>query len=160
MVFLCKKMTRTKVKGTKFKAASSPDQEPDFYSMPPLVPNVTSDEDMSHDSGEQPSSQGYEQRPQYYEQPLQPLVPAASSSSYEPLPYDYQPRFAASNFACDRVLDEAVEELFMDMPHDGTTGNDPLDDFVQDWVPADAGFAQTLDNDAALGFMLEKLLEE
>ena len=32
-VFLCKKMTRTKVKGTKFKAASSPDQEPDFYKM-------------------------------------------------------------------------------------------------------------------------------
>lgn len=31
--FLCKHMVRTKVKGTKFKAASSPDQEPDFYSM-------------------------------------------------------------------------------------------------------------------------------
>ena len=36
-VFLCKKMTRTKVKGTKFKAASSPDQEPDFYTMVRLV---------------------------------------------------------------------------------------------------------------------------
>jgi hypothetical protein len=31
--FLCKTMVRTKVKGTKFKAASSPDEEPDFYSM-------------------------------------------------------------------------------------------------------------------------------
>ena len=31
--FLCKRMLRTKVKGTKFKAASSPDQEPNFYSM-------------------------------------------------------------------------------------------------------------------------------
>jgi hypothetical protein len=31
--FLCKHMVRTKVKGTRFKAASSPDQEPDFYSM-------------------------------------------------------------------------------------------------------------------------------
>ena len=30
---LCKKMCRTKVKGTKFKAASSPDSEPDFYWM-------------------------------------------------------------------------------------------------------------------------------
>jgi len=29
-VFLCKQMTRTKVKGTKFKAASSPEEEPDF----------------------------------------------------------------------------------------------------------------------------------
>ena len=32
-IFLAKKMQRTKVKGTKFKAASSPDQEPDFYKM-------------------------------------------------------------------------------------------------------------------------------
>jgi hypothetical protein len=31
--FLTKKMSRTKVKGTKFKAASSPDQEPDFFRM-------------------------------------------------------------------------------------------------------------------------------
>ena len=31
--FLCKRMVRTKVKGTKFKAASSPEQEPDFYAM-------------------------------------------------------------------------------------------------------------------------------
>lgn len=31
--FLCKRMVRTKVKGTRFKAASSPDQEPDFYTM-------------------------------------------------------------------------------------------------------------------------------
>lgn len=35
--FLCKQMVRTKVKGTKFKAASSPDAEPDFYRMPPVV---------------------------------------------------------------------------------------------------------------------------
>ena len=31
--YLAKKMQRTKIKGTKFKAASNPDQEPDFYSM-------------------------------------------------------------------------------------------------------------------------------
>lgn len=52
---LCKKMIRTKVKGTRFKAASSPDSEPDFYSMPPVVgmvvsPHPSSDEEMSHDS--------------------------------------------------------------------------------------------------------------
>eukprot|EP00934_Nitzschia_sp_Nitz4_P004620 Nitzschia sp. Nitz4//scaffold133_size116822//4807//6162//NITZ4_003790-RA/size116822-processed-gene-0.47-mRNA-1//-1//CDS//3329535345//4610//frame0 len=38
-LFLAKKMQRTKIKGTKFKAASSPDQEPDFYSMPALGPS-------------------------------------------------------------------------------------------------------------------------
>lgn len=176
-VFLCKQMTRTKVKGTKFKAASSPEGEPDFYSMvsygttlylnqgitafsrtfltrndllkflqPPLVPNVTSDEDMSHESEQV-----------HYEAPMVPTV-----NSFEPLPYDYQPRFAAAApqpaaYACDRVLDEAVEELFMDTPADSA---DPLDDFVSDWVPTDNTFAQSLENDAALGFMLEKLLEE
>jgi hypothetical protein len=30
---LAKRMKRTKIKGTKFKAASSPESEPDFYSM-------------------------------------------------------------------------------------------------------------------------------
>ena len=115
------------------------------------MPTVTSDEDMSHDSD--PSHFTH----QRYEQAVQPQV-----ASYEPLPYDYQPRFAApqpaaASYACDRVLDEAVEELFMDIPNESS---DPLDDFVQDWVPTDAGFAQTLENDAALGFMLEKLLEE
>ena len=34
--FLTKRMVRTKIKGTKFKAASSPDQEPDFYAMEPV----------------------------------------------------------------------------------------------------------------------------
>jgi hypothetical protein len=33
-VFLCHKMTRTKIKGTGCKAASSPETEPDFYKMP------------------------------------------------------------------------------------------------------------------------------
>lgn len=49
---LCKKMTRTKVKGTKFKAASSPEQEPDFYQMPAVVVSpLNSDEDScSHQS--------------------------------------------------------------------------------------------------------------
>jgi hypothetical protein len=31
--FLAKRMQRTKIKGTKFKAASSPEQEPNFYTM-------------------------------------------------------------------------------------------------------------------------------
>jgi len=36
--FLCHKMTRTKIKGTGFKAASSPETEPDFYHMPYVQP--------------------------------------------------------------------------------------------------------------------------
>ena len=43
--FLTKYMARTKVKGTGFKAASSPDMEPDLYSMPHvsiIIPQVSS----------------------------------------------------------------------------------------------------------------------
>jgi len=39
--FLCKRMMRTRIKGTGIKAASSPQTEPDFYAMPP-VKNVSS----------------------------------------------------------------------------------------------------------------------
>lgn len=121
-----------------------------------MIPTVTDHEDMSHDSDPSSNNQFETMR---YEPPVQPPM----FQAYEPLPYDaystqlaalgqpYTPQYA------DRVLDEAVEELFMDIP-DGNA--EPLDEFVQDWVPADAGFAQTLENDAALGFMLEKLLEE
>jgi hypothetical protein len=34
--YLTKRMVRTKIKGTGFKAASNPECEPDFYSMPPV----------------------------------------------------------------------------------------------------------------------------
>lgn len=36
--YLCRAMLRTKVKGTGYKASSSPNSEPDFYSMPPVYP--------------------------------------------------------------------------------------------------------------------------
>lgn len=119
---------------------------------------------MSHDSD--PSHCHFEVNPAY-EQQQQPMQPPAAAASYEPLPYEYQPAFAAAvpqyanNNACeDRVLDEAVEELFMDMMPNSSASADPFEDFVNDWVPQDATFSATLENDAALGFMLEKLLEE
>jgi hypothetical protein len=53
--FLCKHMVRTKVKGTKFKAASSPEQEPDFFVLPPVCVVVVtphgSECDNSDDDG-------------------------------------------------------------------------------------------------------------
>lgn len=58
--FLCEQMTRTKVKGTGFKAASSPQSEPDFWRMPPVntvTPCHTSDDDSSSEySGSYTSS--------------------------------------------------------------------------------------------------------
>ncbi|KAL3916215.1 MAG: hypothetical protein SGILL_005278 [Bacillariaceae sp.] len=47
---LVKRMKRTKIKGTKFKAASSPDQEPDFYSMPPVAAAAQVSDESSSDN--------------------------------------------------------------------------------------------------------------
>jgi hypothetical protein len=52
--FLCKRMMRTRIKGTGIKAASSPQTEPDFYSMPPVKDfsqSSASLEDYGNNSG-------------------------------------------------------------------------------------------------------------
>jgi hypothetical protein len=201
--FLCKQMVRTKVKGTRFKAASSPEQEPDFYTMvrynegdgirfdhlfvkrmnlthclfssfffnrqPPVVvsPINTSDEDMSHGSEQSLDT-------------LSHMHPLTVTSVFEPLPlqYDSAATPVASYEAiapaptnslslldpqslndADRILDEAVNELFLTE----TGENDSLADFVHDWDPTDlscTSFGASLQDDIQLGFMLEKLLED
>jgi hypothetical protein len=184
-------MTRTKVKGTKFKAASSPEQEPDFYTMPPvtITPINTSDEEMSHDDGSSshPSSsamgssmpqqysvqiqqqQSFEPLPIQFLQnpqmsmPIQPpmmMMPPLSSSSSSYAAASPAPVFFSwpSTAETDQVLDEAVDELFLSESTMGAAA-DVFNDFVHDWDP-NSDFAQTLENDKQLGYMLEKLLED
>lgn len=38
-LFLCQNMTRIRIKGTGIKGKANPSSEPDFYSMPPIVPD-------------------------------------------------------------------------------------------------------------------------
>ena len=160
-VFLAKRMERTKVKGTRFKAASSPDSEPDFYSMPLVTPHVSSDEEQSTGSVSHSDT---------FSAPATNPIPA----SFEPLPIRYssapimppQPQFALSSMPApapvqrqqqqqaapvDRVLDEAVDALLL-------SGDDTLADFCFDWDPTGSGMA--LEDDTQLGYMLEKLLED
>jgi hypothetical protein len=86
----------------------------------------------------------------------QPMSPAMTSYS----PYAALLTPTTSNFFgtsdADRILDEAVEELFL---HSDEAGEiDGLADFVQDWNPArDFGSPQ---DDAQLGYLLDKLLED
>lgn len=173
---LCKKMSRTKVKGTKFKAASSPENEPDFYSMKPIVvsPHNSSDEEMSHHSGgthetltnhahmmqQRHMADGIVQNysfdplPLQYEH-MQPMTTAFSNVLSMPsLPYQRNPSYVPAAPPCevDRIFDEAVDELFLD------DGVQDLSEFVQDWDPT--ANMQAVEDDAQLGFLLEKLLEE
>lgn len=196
--FLCKRMIRTKVKGTKFKAASSPDQEPDFYTMPSVtitpshsphaspkhqpiayddssqsetisatpLPGPSSDLRSVFNSNPAPYQQQQiepfpfqQQLQQQFQQPsisqAHLSVPAAQNP-YEAAPAP--PPYAGPNQA-DQILDEAINELFLNSSSNNMTAEmNDLDDFVRDWEPRN--FSQTLDNDLALGFMLDKLLEE
>jgi hypothetical protein len=166
MEFLCKKMTRTKVKGTKFKAASSPEQEPDFYRMTPVAPRYvtphTSDEELSFDSQSSreqtlsmfSSSNVCNPEPNTFSfsnmssQPLQPLSLSSVNS------FNFVPTYSvAPTMEADRILDEAVNELFLSDAQE----LDTLADFVNDWDP---NFGAMLEDDAQLGFMLDRLLED
>jgi len=172
--FLCKKMTRTKVKGTMFKAASSPEQEPDFYSMPPVIVSPSnSDDDSSYQVN---SIQKNESE----------VMTTISNINYDPVPLSFaqipynepQNRYysqtqlsnalmASSNAAAcfvngvsipsnaDRILDEAVDELFLQQEE-----VDNLDEFVHDWDPSfdEAVNGVGIEDDSQLGYLLEKLL--
>jgi hypothetical protein len=149
---LCKRMGRTKVKGTRYKAASSPDQEPDFYTMPPVVTPNHSDEE-SFDSGRTPDNMIYSQSANIQQIPLQ------FASFQQQLPISFSPMISGSSFLpnseADRILDEAVDELFLNDNGD----QDNLAEFVHDWDP-DNTFGDVLQDDQQLGFMLDKLLED
>lgn len=182
--YLCKRMTRTKVKGTKFKAASSPDSEPDFYTMPPVAavanqvvtPHHSSDEEMSFDSssaaarryGRPEPTSGVVPYPSFgpqYSQgppPLSTLSFAAAGASNVVTSSSASSGSSSSSSSgslssSDFALDSAVDELLLN-----EIGNE--DDFLSDLATWDAsafgGEAGVEMEDVQLGFMLEKLLED
>lgn len=178
-VFLCKKMIRTKVKGTKFKAASNPEAEPDFYSMPPVVtPPHSSDEEQSYESQAAAScgSKILNSRIQARlldmkalpAMQLAELAPVLAHTANRPQEAQYLLRQMSKAFSApisiqqvqsqgtnaDPVLDEAVDELFLGE-------QDPnLVEFIQEWDPTFNSLQESLEDDINLGFMLEKVLEE
>jgi len=158
-IHLCKRMQRVKVKGTKFKAASSPESEPDFYKMPPVTvtPVHSSDEEYSYGSAPQEQQQftPVAQMPQSSFDPLHaggfssivtsaPVESQAASmyNQYAPLQAVSQPSYA------DQILDEAVDELFL---QEAMLENSQAWDMLGD----DASLP-----DEQLGMLLEQLLEE
>jgi hypothetical protein len=168
--FLCKQMTRTKVKGTGFKAASSPDQEPDFWRMAPVNPITPShsDEDDSSTHSDSTASQ-----PQAYCVPSFSPVQASHSiptsftipdvqtsqqeetvdMSLEPIPLNAQVSDSDSE-----VLDEVVDELFL---HEAPEENDNILDFVNTWNPHSVELLDVnIPDDVQLGLLLERILAE
>ena len=167
-------MIRTKVKGTRFKAASSPEQEPDFYSMPPVVvsphaspqhqSHVPSDGSVSETSLS-PVNDVYSmfkntqahvamEPASIYSQFIPPSAVQVASSVPAPIPFSAAP---ASPVEADEVLDEAVDQLFLNGPNPDLGD---LNDFVHDWDPNSHAVAHSLENDIQLGYMLDRLLAD
>lgn len=167
--YLCKKMIRTKVKGTRFKAASSPESEPDFYKMNPVIvtPPHSSEDEFSYGTEITPQ-QPFAAAPAPQVQSFDPLpvsfisqVPMAPERSiYEAtassIPYAAYPESINSvpdRGYADQVLDEAVDELFL---QEALQENDPI---IGGWDTASFGDDASL-QDEQLGMLLEQLLDE
>jgi hypothetical protein len=179
--YLCKRMTRTKVKGTKFKAASSPDSEPDFYTMPPVTnqvvtPHHSSDEEMSFDSSSAAARYNGSRSNPSVAAPVAPSMYSTFVQQQCPPPLStlsFAAQGGMSNVvssssssssssgslssSSDFALDSAVDELLLNELSD-------QDDFLSDLASWDAtafgGEAGVEMEDVQLGFMLEKLLED
>lgn len=162
-VFLCKYMIRTKVKGTRFKAASNPENEPDFYSMPVVMP-------MASES----SSCGDSQHTLSTSDSTLSVVPLPSKSfNLEQISYDSTlPNTQAISSSLNQFLSNYRREdspIKNQVPLNAVTSNDwndsnnsdDLDDFSIDWSETfDTVFESSLNDDVQLSYMLEKLLED
>lgn len=164
-------MIRTKVKGTRFKAASSPDSEPDFYKMAPVIvtPQHSSDEEFSYGTettapssfataAPAPQVQSFDPLPVAFGMAQAPL--AAESRVFEAptaaIPYATYPDSISAvpdRSYADQVLDEAVDELFL---QEALSENDAT---LGAWDAASLGDDASL-QDEQLGMLLEQLLDE
>lgn len=169
--FLCKQMTRTKIKGTGYKAASSPDQEPDFWSMPPVNPITPS---HSEDDESLADSTVYSAQPQEVPSSVLAFSPISSQcaipkefgaprteeqSVSQDMVIEPLPLYSNSDSDSSEVLDEVVDDLFLHAPAEE---NDDIMDFVNTWNPMIDSFdaAEEIVDDLQLGLLLEKILAE
>jgi hypothetical protein len=194
MPHLSLKITRVKVKGTGYKAASSPEQEPDFYAMPPVVitpPDSGASDQDSMDSDEHtlthiadevyaphqvPSNLMTGPIVSFDERSSSPLLvdvvgpmsplrmniyvnhPAVSFPTEQPFQQPEQTHRLLMddepNDSAELVLDEAIEELFVEDNSERAT----VEDFVETWGLTSS--FDDLDTDCQLASFLEMLVAE
>ena len=179
MPSLCCKMTRVKIKGTGFKAASSPEQEPDFYAMPPATvtpPDSGASEHDSMDSDSEDATVSLEPAEEdrcvspFRTLPSTMVDPVVSfDASIPPLPTEVQgsnaehESYYSSFVPCfndggeDGVM-AALEKMFAENETESAFGDDD-DGFDETWgstmASTDMELFETLDSDVQLGSLLE-----
>lgn len=176
--FLCKRMMRTKVKGTKFKAASSPDQEPDFYTMPPVTVTPASSDCDDSDNGQIGDyEQNYSANMYITQEPTYPpaignperyasyQIPVSSPSCRRPLdipnvsPLAYPP---SSNLLSSGVMRTPTFEVLQESPrptiaaphsYDLMLGHGVLDQAVDELFLGEGGVPTSEVKDSIVDFV-------
>lgn len=157
-VFLCKHMIRTKVKGTRFKAASNPENEPHFYSMPFVTPLAA----VSVSSASSQLSMS----------PIPLIAQHSFDESLERVGDSVPNTQTISNSLSQFLAPYCKSEVFpknatsAEVVSGGSLSNndEDLDDLSLSSLEWDEGFDSafeaSLSSDMQLGYMLEKLLED
>jgi HSF-type DNA-binding len=174
--FLCQHMTRTKIKGTGFKAASSPNSEPDFWRMPPVnavTPCHSSDDEDGNSEISGYTSSSNSLIPQ--QQPARPCkapsksgFPFSTGTTAHSIPNSFSfavPNIQASNpdipppstasSTSLESLDEVLDDLFIKASL--SENDETILDFVRDWCTEQETFLHDIEDDDQLGHLLESI---
>eukprot|EP00980_Cylindrotheca_fusiformis_P030935 scaffold25655_cov142-Cylindrotheca_fusiformis.AAC.1 len=138
-VFLSHNIHRVKVKGTKIRARSNPEQEPNFYQMPWLAPSNEQQENSPAAAVAAAAQEGEQND-------LDALIDI-SPDLWATLPYE-EPM--------DRIPVSTIWDEQNDAPIDPSDADLFLEDM--DLPEEDAGMFKNIENDDVFGQLLEKMI--
>jgi hypothetical protein len=148
-VFLVQNIHRIKVKGTKIRARSNPEQEPNFYAMPYVGAQVGQ-------SSQALTSQTL---------PLQSLLQMQDASAFDPVPIanmrpaPWDLKEAAAAMVIPKKIDTELEPLPWDASPDEDFLAADADEFFKDFdFPADSPAFQDIEDDNVFGSLLEEIV--
>jgi hypothetical protein len=155
-------MFRIKIKGAGIKAANSPDHEPDFYALPPVVSNC--DLAGAVDLNRVPSAQSLSC--EQYQPRLEPTFsPSNKQDSHFANDWSLPQMTVSPGNDCEP--DQATDVLWLELS--SNDDREMLQEFCSDWDPTltfdvdtdiDALMDFTMSDDWMLDLMVEQLLED
>ncbi|CAJ1954840.1 unnamed protein product [Cylindrotheca closterium] len=156
-IFLSQNIQRIKVKGTKIRARSNPDQEPNFYSMPWVMDgSEDKNETVNHDYFTSPmiSSSTIVSPPASVSSDEQPMQDALDSlidispELWEVLPEGTPLEKVSTCFWDDNTADPL-----------SVSGDDAVEAFLEDFdFPSDAEAFKNIEDDNVFGELLEQMI--
>ena len=149
-VFLVHNIHRVKVKGTKIRARSNPEQEPNFYAMP-MVCDASSSQSSSCRSNA-PVNNTMPLNESLFTDDIFDPVPI---NKMRPAPWDLQ---EAASFVAPLKKMDSMEPLPFDSSDDILA--EDADEFFRDFdFPADSSAFAGIEDDNVFGNLLEQIVE-